>query len=382
MFVDHIVIHAKAGDGGRGCVAFRRETFVPKGGPSGGDGGKGGDVILEASPHVADFRDFFYQPHLRAKRGGHGLGSNCTGKSAPDLVVPVPPGTVVYRVPTHLVQTSSNRTEEDTAEKMDEFSAGDDEAGTEKIERSNMRIKKINPRTMPLELVADLASVGDRVVLCRGGRGGLGNQHFATPMQQAPTYAQPGEEGESGSFYLELKSIADVGFVGFPNAGKSSLLGALTAAKPLVGVYPFTTLHPHVGVLELEDFSRLTFADIPGLIAGASEGVGLGHDFLRHIERTKMLLFVLDMAGTDNRDPSEDLKVLERELAAYSPDLLRRPQLVAANKMDHPDAQIFFPEFLKKFPQKKVVPISAKSGEGLGELVQAVRETLNSCAKA
>jgi len=377
MFVDHIVIHAKAGDGGRGCVAFRRETFVPKGGPSGGDGGRGGDVILEASPHVADFRDFFYQPHLRAKHGGHGLGSNCTGKSAPELVAPVPPGTVVYRVPTGYVGNApTGDSEDDTSSSGDDFDARSEPVAATESEPAMRSTKKINPRTMPLELVADLARPGDRVVLCRGGRGGLGNQHFATPTQQAPTYAQPGEEGEAGSFYLELKSIADVGFVGFPNAGKSSLLGALTAAKPLVGAYPFTTLHPHVGVLELEDFSRLTFADIPGLIPGASEGVGLGHDFLRHIERTKVLLFVLDMAGTDNRDPCEDLPALERELAAYSPDLLRRPQIVAANKMDHPDAQIFYPEFLKRFSDRKVVPISAQRGDGLRELVCAVREIL------
>ncbi len=382
MFFDHIIIHAKAGDGGRGCVAFRRETFVPKGGPSGGDGGKGGDVILEVSPHQSDFRDFYYQPHLRAKRGEHGQGSNCTGRSAPDLIVPVPPGTLVYRIPEHLLPANSANAlepDEESPAFAEEDQATEDSfasQGSEDDAITQSARRKINPRTTPMELVADLVTIGQRVTLCRGGRGGLGNQHFATPTHQAPTHAQPGEKGEQASFYLELKSLADVGFVGFPNAGKSTLLGALTNAKPLVGAYPFTTLHPHVGIRELPDYSRITFADIPGLIPGAHEGVGLGHDFLRHIERTKLLLFVLDMAGTENRDPADDFTILLQELAAYSPELARRPRLIAANKSDHPDFAIFLPEFQRRFPSETILPISAQTGSGLENLLAHITALL------
>jgi len=372
MFIDHIIIHAKAGDGGRGCVAFRREAYVPKGGPSGGDGGKGGDVILEASPHVADFRDYFYKPHLRAQNGGHGLGSNCTGKSAPDLVAKVPVGTVVYRLPPNKNCLARNTQNAGIPQREDanlwRF------AGRSGLTMSSL--KKIHPRDVSLEVIADLARPGESVVLCRGGRGGLGNRHFASPNNPTPRYAQPGQEGESGSFFLELKTIADVGLVGFPNAGKSSLLAALTHARPLIAAYPFTTLHPNVGVLELEDYSRITFADIPGLLPGASRGVGLGYDFLRHVERTSVLLFVIDMAGTDNRDPCEDLPVLEGELAAYSANLLNRPHLIVANKMDLPTAGVNYHKFLKKFPNKTVIPISAQQAQGLPQLVQAVRNVL------
>lgn len=290
MFVDRAVIEVVAGTGGSGAEAFRRESGVPRGGPSGGDGGKGGDVVLQADPQLSTLLDYSYRRHYKAERGMHGEGSNRTGKSGEDLVLRVPPGTVAY----------------------------DDETG---------------------DLLGELLAPDDRLVVARGGRGGRGNARFATPTNQAPRRWEPGEEGEARRVRLELKLMADVGLVGEPNAGKSTLLATVTAARPKVADYPFTTLTPNLGVVQLSDFRSFVIADIPGIIEGAHEGKGLGHQFLRHIERTRTLALLVPL---DAEDPQREYDRLRAELEAYAEDLARTPHCVVLTKRDllPPDADL------------------------------------------
>jgi GTP-binding protein len=357
MFVDHIRIFAKAGDGGAGSSSFRRESKVPRGGPDGGDGGDGGSVILRVDHHTASLISFFYEPHIRAKDGGRGARKKMTGKTAPARIVPVPAGTMVYRLPAG--QAISDR-------------RPDADAGDAPESRSTPDLNVAD-----LELVADLTADGQEFVLCKGGKGGRGNVHFKSATNQAPTRADPGGEGEEGFFYLELRMIADAGLVGHPNAGKSTLLSKLSAAKPKVAAYPFTTLHPLIGILEYADtYERATIADIPGLIEGAHNNVGLGHEFLRHILRCRMLLHVIDMAGSEGRNPLEDLAALRKELSLYSPLLADRPWMVVANKMDLPEAEEHLRQFRIYHPKQEIIPISAESGLGMDELREVLRRRL------
>ncbi len=326
MFIDRARIQVKAGDGGNGCVAFRREKFVPKGGPSGGDGGRGGDVMLVADPDVNTLLPFRYRHRFAAGRGAHREGARRSGRSGRDLVVAVPVGTTVY----------------------------DDDTG---------------------ELLADLASAGERVVIAKGGRGGRGNAHFATPTRRAPREAEPGGAGASRRLRLELRLLADVGLVGLPNAGKSSLLSRISAARPKVADYPFTTTEPILGVVPLPNAPGIVVADIPGLIAGAHRGTGLGHEFLRHIERTRLLVHIVDLAGSD---PIAQLATVRAELALYSPPLEGRPTIVAANKMDLPEARARWETFAARLAAQgqAVVAISAATGEGIPTLLQTIVEAL------
>ena len=360
MFVDHVRIFAKAGDGGAGSSSFRRESFVPKGGPDGGDGGHGGGVILRADPHTYSLVSLFYDPHVRGRDGGRGQGKKKFGKSMEPKVVPVPVGTLVYRLPPG--QTITRRTPSDIAD--------EDDKTREPLPPERFTADE-------LELLADLTQSGQEFLLCKGGRGGRGNVHFKSSRNQAPTRADPGEAGTEGYYYLELRKIADAGMVGYPNAGKSTLLGKLSAANPKVAAYPFTTLHPLVGVMEFPaTYERVTLADIPGLIDGAHRNVGLGHEFLRHIMRCKLLVFVLDMAGSEGRSPLEDLASLRKELSLYSSQLTERPWLVVANKMDLPGAEENLADFRHRFPRLEVLPISAEHETGLDDLRLALRHRL------
>src|SRR5258707_8388404 len=351
MFVDQIRIQAKAGDGGSGCVSFRREKFVPKGGPDGGDGGKGGDIVLRTDIHKDNLVDFYYQPILRAKRGEHGLGKNMYGKAGADSIYKVPVGTVVYRIP---------------PQKLEPMPTEDDRAPAP---------TKVRIDPADCQLIADLTEKDQEFILCRGGAGGKGNTHFKSSRNRVPRQFTEGESGEEGFLLLELRTIADAGLVGYPNAGKSTLLSRISAAHPKIAPYPFTTLEPMIGVVEYPDFSRVTVADIPGLIEGAHEGVGLGYDFLRHIERCQMLLFVIDMAGSEGRDPRDDYAQLRKEVSLYQKELGERPYLIIANKMDLPDAA----ENLKKFERRvrrKAIPIAGDREEGLGELKSFLKTQL------
>lgn len=358
MFVDQIKIMARAGKGGDGCVSFRREKFVPKGGPDGGDGGRGASIILEASPHQDTLAPFLYEPIIRAKNGEHGRGKQCYGKSAQDKRLKVPVGTLIYRLPPGV---------NPFAPKVQEWELDEGEVPEE---------TPVSYDPADLELVADLDHDGAEIVLCRGGIGGKGNMHFKSSRNRVPRQFTPGEEGEEGYFLLELRSIADAGLVGYPNAGKSTLLGKLSAAHPKVAAYPFTTLHPSVGIVEFDAFRRAPVADIPGLIDGAHRNVGLGHEFLRHIMRCRVLLHVIDMEGTDGRDPTEDLAGLRRELRLYDPTLADRPWLVAANKMDGPSSLENLAHFRQRFPKVEVIPIAAELGEGIDDLKAALARFL------
>jgi GTP-binding protein len=345
MFVDQIRIHALAGDGGHGCASFRREKFVPKGGPDGGDGGRGGSIILRADPQVDTLVSLYYEPIIRAKSGGNGMGKQKYGKSAPDQTVPVPVGTLVYRlpdVPPH------------------------DPLKIDEADEAPPRRCKIDPQD--LELLADLETDGAEFLLCQGGRGGKGNIHFKSSRNRAPRQFTEGTPGEQGWFFLELRMIADAGLVGYPNAGKSTLLGALSAAHPKVAPYPFTTLHPMVGVMEFPGFRRATVADIPGLIEGAHRDVGLGHDFLRHIVRCRTLLLVVDAAGSEGRDPLEDVRKIREELRLYDPLLARRPWALVANKTDLPGAAENLPRLAQEFPGIPLIALSAQRQDNLGSL--------------
>jgi GTP-binding protein len=337
MFVDEVDIHVTAGDGGRGCVSFRREKYVPRGGPDGGDGGDGGSVVFVATRHRNTLLPFRYHPEFRAERGAHGQGANRTGRRGRDLRIEVPVGTVVYeRAPEGL------------------------------------------------RWLGDLSREGATLVVARGGRGGRGNARFATPTNRTPRHAEPGEPGESRALRLELKLLADVGLVGFPNAGKSTLIGRISAARPKVADYPFTTLVPHLGVVALSGDRSFVVADVPGLIEGAHAGHGLGHQFLRHLERTRVLVHLVDVSAASGRDPVHDFDVIERELALFEsqpaeggperPRLADKPRIVAATKIDILDE----PERLARLRAHvermgmPLVPISAVTGEGLDVLLERV----------
>lgn len=332
MFVDRAKIYVKGGKGGDGIVAFRRELYVPMGGPAGGDGGRGGDVVFVVDEGLRTLMDFRYQKHFKAPPGEKGKNKSRNGANAEDLVVKVPPGTVVR----------------------------DDDTG---------------------EVLADMTRHGQRVVVAMGGRGGRGNIRFATAKNPAPELAENGEEGEERWLVLELKVMADVGLVGFPSVGKSTLLSVVTAARPKIGAYHFTTLTPNLGVVDVGDGRSFVLADLPGLIEGAHEGAGLGHEFLRHVERTRILLHVVDMSAAEGRDPYEDWKSINRELEMYNAELMKRPQLIVANKMDDPAA----PEHLERFNERlaedghshEVFPISAVTGEGVQKLLYRCADLLD-----
>jgi GTP-binding protein len=336
MFVDRIRVLAQAGNGGRGCVSFRREKFVPKGGPDGGDGGRGGDVILRADVHVDNLSNLFYEPIIKAKNGGHGMGKKMHGRGAVPKVVKVPIGTVVFPDRSQITHTTY---------------------GTDKP-------------------IADLTHDGEEFILCAGGKGGKGNVHFKSSKNRAPVQYSEGEEGEQGHFWLELRTMADAALVGYPNAGKSTLLGKISAAHPKVAPYPFTTLHPIVGVIDFDGYRRASIADIPGLIEGAHRDVGLGHDFLRHITRCRLLLFVLDIAGSEGRHPIEDLQNLRREIDLYDSRLSQRPWYIIANKMDLPGANENLRALQQRFPSIETVPISAARSEGLTDLKEHLKRWL------
>lgn len=329
MFVDEVEIEIGAGDGGRGCVSFRREKYIPRGGPDGGDGGQGGDVLLEADPGLHTLLDYRYQRHYRAGRGVHGRGSNQTGASASHLILRVPVGTMVFDAATR-------------------------------------------------SCLGDLTTRGDRLLVARGGQGGRGNARFASSTHQVPRHAEPGRPGEQRRLRLELKLLADVGILGFPNAGKSTLISKLSAARPKVADYPFTTLTPHLGLVRLEDGRDFVLADIPGLVPGAAQGKGLGSRFLRHVERCRLLLHLIDLDPATGRNPVADYHAVQAELQAYSPELAARVQVVAANKRDLPGSEIPLETF-QAFCQREGLTfcaISALTGEGLPSLLHAVAAAL------
>ena len=350
MFVDRVKVFAQGGKGGRGCVSFRREKFVPKGGPDGGDGGRGGNVVLRADRHVDNLANLFYEPLIKGKNGGHGMGKKMSGRAGGEKIVKVPVGTVVWP-------------------------AEDEERRMSNAER---RTSSSERAAHP---VIDLARDEQEFVLCRGGAGGKGNVHFKSSRNRAPRQYTEGEEGEQGNYLFELRTIADAGLVGYPNAGKSTLLRKISAARPKVAAYPFTTLHPIVGVIEFPGYRRATVADIPGLIEGAHRGHGLGHEFLRHITRCRVLVFVMDIAGSEGRNPLEDLQNLRREIDLYDPTLSLRDWLVVANKMDLPAAQENLVALRKKFPKLQILPTSAAKGEGIDALKEALATRIGESAE-
>jgi len=392
MFIDEIKIFAQAGHGGKGAVAFHREAYVPKGGPSGGNGGRGGSVILQADHDLNNLINQYYVPRLIAQKGEGGMGKGMDGLAGKDLIIKVPCGTMVWRLP------SAPKPAEDQDEDVDMEELGDTHvenplfktgtgkrpiirsSGTERAMEIDLSQDdfgdgaKIDP--VKGELVADLTQDGQQFILCKGGRGGLGNRNFATARRQTPRFAQPGEPGEEGDYLFELRMVAEVGLVGYPNAGKSTLLTAISRARPKVAPYPFTTLHPQPGIVEYPDFKRLTVCDVPGLIEGAHENVGLGHKFLRHILRCKILVVLLDMAGTDNREPWDDYKKLLKELELYDPAMLEKPIYVVANKMDEAVAEENLKQFKKKIKKTPVLPISAAFDQGMTEFKKLIREAV------
>ncbi len=334
-FIDEAKIYVKAGDGGRGCVSFRREKYVPRGGPDGGDGGNGADVILIARRNMSSLLDHRYQQHYKAKRGVHGKGKDQHGKNAEDLFIPVPMGTMIK-----------------------DFESG--------------------------AFYGDLTEEGQTLVVAKGGRGGKGNARFVTPTNQAPKEAQPGTPGQEKTLKLELKLLADVGLLGFPNAGKSTLISRVSAARPKIADYPFTTLVPNLGVVSYGDGATFILADIPGLIEGAHEGAGLGIQFLRHIERTKILVHLLDLSPMTQRDPIEDYAAMNRELNSYNEELSKTPQIVALNKIDITEAREILETIEKHFSDLgiKTFPISSATGEGTKELVWEVAKQVEKLRQA
>ncbi len=330
-FVDEARIHVKAGDGGNGCISFRRERFIPRGGPNGGDGGKGGDVILQADAQLTTLLDLTYPKQFRAQKGSHGKGKDQTGKSGEDLIIRVPAGTLVR----------------------------DDRTGG---------------------VLQDLLFDGQRFVAAEGGRGGRGNARFATPTLRAPRRAEKGGKGQEHWLRLELKLLADVGLIGYPNAGKSTLLSRISSAKPKIADYPFTTLVPNLGVVNREDHRPFVVADIPGLIEGASKGAGLGLTFLRHVERTRLLIHLLDISGGPSHNPVKDFQALNDELKAYDPSLQKKTQLVALNKIDLPSVRERATDIENQFEKMgyRLFFISGQTGEGLEELLKSVCRTLDS----
>jgi GTP-binding protein len=381
MFVDEVKVYGRAGHGGKGCVAFLRETFRPKGGPSGGNGGRGGNVILQADHDLNNLVAQFYTPRLIAEDGKPGLGKGMDGPAGKDLVIKVPCGTVVWQLPSaEPAPVGEEAGELDRATLLASSSRRPvmRHAGAERAVELNLEEEPdvASSTDTDRELVADMTQHGQQFILCKGGRGGLGNRNFATARRQTPRFAQPGEAGGEGDYLLELRTIADVGLVGYPNAGKSTLLTAISQARPKVASYPFTTLHPQVGIVEFGDYSRLTVCDVPGLIEGAHRDVGLGHKFLRHIERCKLLVLLLDMAGTDGRNPWDDYKQLLRELELYDPELLKRPRLVVANKMDEPAAEQNLKKFKRRIPKVSLLLMAAAFDEGVGDFKKVVRKTI------
>jgi GTP-binding protein len=386
MFIDEIKIYAKAGHGGKGCVAFHREAFVPKGGPSGGNGGRGGSVILQADHDLNNLIQQYYQPRLIAKDGGHGLGKGMDGHAGDDLIVKVPCGTLVWRIKdtTPAIETKMTEDGDEDEDEKPTFKTSASKrplirsAGgmiAQEIDLSKEASEEAFPDDLQKgEIVADMTTHGQQFILCKGGRGGLGNRNFATPRRQTPRFAQPGEPGTEGEYLFELRIMAEVGLVGYPNAGKSTLLTAISKARPKVAPYPFTTLHPQIGIVEYAgDFRRLTVCDVPGLIEGAHQNVGLGHEFLRHIERCKVLVLLLDMAGTDGREPWNDYKQLLKELELYDPALLKKSRLVVANKMDEAIAEKKLKQFKVKNKKVKVLPISAAFDQGMDKFLATIR---------
>ena len=332
MLCDEVKIFVEGGKGGNGASSFRREIYIPKGGPDGGDGGRGGHVILRASKGVQTLLSLRYQPHLKASKGEHGSGNNKQGKNGQDLVLDVPPGVVIM-----------------------------DEKGEKQL--------------------AELLSPGQKIVVARGGKGGRGNARFATSRRRAPTMAEKGEPGEKRTIFLRLKLVADVGLIGLPNAGKSTLLSRISAAKPKVAAYPFTTLEPHLGLVKVGGQSFVA-ADLPGIIKGAHQGTGLGHHFLRHAERTKVFIHVIDIAALEGRDPFEDYQTLRHELFLYGRDLAERPRVIAANKVDLPGAEKNLEKLSRQLGQENVVfPISAVTGQGVPSLLSFVGSLLYSTAE-
>jgi GTP-binding protein len=327
MFVDEAVILVKAGDGGAGCVSFRREKFIPKGGPDGGDGGDGGDVVLVADVNKNTLLDFSGRHHWKAGRGEAGMGKKMYGPSGEDLVINVPPGTLIF----------------------------DTDHGT---------------------LLADLDAPEKRIVIAKGGKGGRGNWHFKSSVNQAPRYAEPGTEGEERNLRLELKLIADVGLVGMPNAGKSTLLSVVSAARPKIADYPFTTLEPQLGIVELTGHRRMVFADIPGLIEGAQHGAGLGHAFLRHIERTKIIVHLLDLYPPDGSNPADNYRKIRGELEAFSPTLANKREVIAANKLDLAVDDEALDALLQQLPDREIFAISGATRQGVESLLETIWRSL------
>lgn len=332
MFIDKAKVYVKGGDGGDGIVAFRREKYVPEGGPAGGDGGKGGDVIFRVDEGLRTLMDFRYQRHFKADRGVKGRNKSQHGANAENMIVRIPPGTVII--------------DDDTQ-----------------------------------EVLADLTRHGQQIVVARGGRGGRGNTRFATPSNPAPELAEHGEEGQERWIVLELKVMADVGLVGFPSVGKSTLLSVVSAAQPKIGAYHFTTITPNLGVVDVSEGRSFVMADLPGLIEGAHEGIGLGHEFLRHVERTRVIIHVVDMAGSEGRDPFDDWLKINEELKLYNAELEKRPQIVAANKMDMPDAEEHLEKFRKQVsevrPDLEIMPISSLTRQGVKELLYRTADILD-----
>lgn len=333
MFVDEAKILIQSGKGGNGCASFRREKYIPNGGPDGGDGGKGGDIVFVAVHDLNTLSDFRNRKTFKAENGRDGSGNRCAGRKGEDLIIPVPVGTIIREAESNLV-------------------------------------------------IVDMAELGQQEVILKGGKGGKGNQHYATSTMQIPQYAQRGQEGKELTVKLELKVLADVGLLGYPNAGKSTFLSRVSNAKPKIASYPFTTISPNLGVVDLNYGKTLVIADIPGLIDGAAEGIGLGHEFLKHLERTRVLIHLVDTAGTDGRDPVEDIININQELALYSEELAALPQVIGANKMDLPDSEIYYEE-LEKYCQEHhytLFPISAATGKGVQDLLNQVvqiRDTMD-----
>jgi GTP-binding protein len=329
MFVDEAIIHVKAGDGGNGCVSFRREKFEPNGGPDGGDGGNGGSIVFVADPNKNTLLDFAGRHHWKAQRGESGMGKKMAGKGGDDLVVLVPPGTVIHDTDHHI-------------------------------------------------LLADLDKPGRRAVIARGGKGGRGNWHFRSPTNQAPRYAEPGTEGDERNLRLELKLIADVGLVGMPNAGKSTLLASISKARPKIADYPFTTLEPQLGIVELSGDRRIVVADIPGLIEGAHTGAGLGTAFLKHIERTRVIVHLLDLYPSNFEDPARNYRVIREELEAQSSLLAGKPEIVVANKTDlAPEGDDALEQLRRKLKPVEVLAISGATRQGLPELLERIWQMLH-----
>lgn len=398
MFIDQIKVYARAGHGGKGAVAFHREAFVPKGGPSGGNGGRGGSVILQADHDLNNLIAQYFSPRLIAEVGEGGMGKGMDGHAGKDLIVKVPCGTLVWKLagpekPPDVAAAESDDESDEVSEEAEERAAFKSATGERSVIRRAGRERAMEidmaDEAKPLqvddkkgELVADLTEHGQQFVLCKGGRGGLGNRNFATARRQTPRFAQPGEPGEEGNYFLELRMIAEVGLVGYPNAGKSTLLGAISKARPKVAPYPFTTLHPQLGIVEYTDWKRLTVCDIPGLIEGAHQNVGLGHAFLRHIQRCKILILLIDMAGTDGRNPWDDHKQLLSELKLYAPALLEKPLYVVANKMDETAAIENLKKFKRRVPKTKILPIAAAFDEGIEAFKKLIRDAVEAEIKA